>query len=113
MMLCEGRPWRGNRHCASCGGKRRSNWLERVLGWSLPTRYLHLVFTLPHELIPLLLLNPAALYRLPFDAAKGALLSITSSCPATYRRLTPARCSASPWNRASRGALSDAGRGVS
>jgi hypothetical protein len=67
----------GNRHCPECGGSRRSEWLQRVVGWSLPTTYLHLVLTLPHELEPLLLANRAALYGLLFRAANQALSEIT------------------------------------
>jgi hypothetical protein len=40
----------------------------------LPVRYFHWVFTLPAALRPLLLQNPAPLYRLLFESASATLL---------------------------------------
>ena len=40
-----------NRHCPTCNGPSRSDWLERMLEDRLPVRYSHIVFTVPHELI--------------------------------------------------------------
>jgi hypothetical protein len=38
------------RSCCVCGGPRRTLWKERVKSWALECDYLHIVFTLPHEL---------------------------------------------------------------
>ena len=62
-----------NRHCASCGQRKRLEWVDRILGWSLPIDYLHCVVTLPHEFIPLILANDNAMYRL-FFACVGRTL---------------------------------------
>jgi len=65
-----------NRHCPSCGGGEKADWLDRVLGWSLPTSYLQLIFTQPHELIPLTLANRADLYRLFFASVRLTLTDV-------------------------------------
>jgi len=66
-----------NRHCAQCGAVRRVEWLEQIMGWSLPTPYLHLVITVPHELNDLILANRRALYGLLFRAVRETLTQIT------------------------------------
>jgi len=65
----------GNRHCPSCQGVNSLQWLaaqEKVL---LPIPYFHLVFTLPHELNPLIQQNQRACYNLLFSSASDTLLS--------------------------------------
>ncbi|MEZ6102332.1 MAG: transposase zinc-binding domain-containing protein [Pirellulaceae bacterium] len=62
-----------NRHCASCGQRKRLEWVDRILGWSLPIDYLHCVVTLPHEFIPLILANDNAMYRLFFECVGRTL----------------------------------------
>ena len=39
-----------NRHCPKCQANARDRWLEARRRELLPTRYVHVVFTLPHEL---------------------------------------------------------------
>jgi hypothetical protein len=63
-----------NRHCPTCQGVNSFDWLDRQAAQLLPIPYFHLVFTLPHELNPLIQQNQAALYRLLFDAASATLL---------------------------------------
>lgn len=63
-----------NRHCALCQGQAAHRWLERQEAALLPVPYFHLVFTLPHELNPLIRQNQRALYRLLFAAASQTLL---------------------------------------
>jgi len=62
-----------NRHCASCGGRKRLEWVDRILGWAVSTNYVHCVVTLPHEFIPLMLANDNVLYRLFFQCVSQAL----------------------------------------
>jgi len=62
-----------NRHCTTCFGYDRAEWVGRVLSWSLPIDYLHGVFTLPHEFIPLILANERELYGCLFQAASRTL----------------------------------------
>src|ERR1017187_4237678 len=42
-----------NRHCPKCQSNARDRWLEARRRELLPTRYVHVVFTLPRELAPL------------------------------------------------------------
>ncbi len=63
-----------NRHCPLCQGQAARTWLARQEAALLPVPYFHLVFTLPHELNPLIRQNQRALYKLLFDAASQTLL---------------------------------------
>jgi hypothetical protein len=64
----------GNRHCPHCGGFKREEWIENRMQELLPTAYYHLVFTLPHELNPLILGNRTDLYKLLFNSASQTIL---------------------------------------
>jgi hypothetical protein len=64
----------GNRHCPHCGGFKREEWIENRMQELLPTAYYHLVFTLPHELNPLILGNRKELFKLLFDSASQTIL---------------------------------------
>lgn len=64
-----------NRHCPACQGAQAFNWLARQEAVLLPVPYFHLVFTLPHELNPLIRQNRRALFNLLFDAANQTLLA--------------------------------------
>ena len=63
-----------NRHCPTCQGVNSVKWLAKQAEVLLPIPYFHLVFTLPHELNPLIRHNQAALYDLLFASASAALL---------------------------------------
>ena len=63
-----------NRHCPLCQGQAARRWLDQQAAALLPVPYFHLVFTLPHELNPLIRQNRRALYRLLFQAASQTLL---------------------------------------
>jgi hypothetical protein len=65
----------GNRHCPNCGSLKREEWIENRLDELLPTPYYHLVFTLPHELNPLIMGNRKALFKLLFDAASQTIMN--------------------------------------
>jgi hypothetical protein len=65
-----------NRHCPKCGSKARDRWLEKQAEELLPVAYSHVIFTLPHELIPLALQNPRVVYRIFFRAVSQALLTV-------------------------------------
>jgi Putative transposase/Transposase zinc-binding domain len=64
----------GNRHCPNCGGLKKEQWIENLTADLLPTAYYHVVFTLPHELHPVILGNRKELFKLLFDAASQTLL---------------------------------------
>ncbi len=63
-----------NRHCPKCGSLAKAQWLEDRKADLLPVGYFHLVFTLPHELNPLLLVNKKLLCDILFKAVSQTLL---------------------------------------
>jgi hypothetical protein len=65
-----------NRHCPLCQGQAAHRWLEQQEAALLAVPYFHLVFTLPHELNPLIRQNPRVLYPLLFAAASQTLLEL-------------------------------------
>jgi len=67
-----------NRHCPQCGSTARDRWLAAHSEELLPVPYSHVVFTLPHELIPLALQNPRVVYGLLFRAVSQTLLTIAA-----------------------------------
>jgi hypothetical protein len=62
-----------NRHYPKCQAGRGALWVEREARSLLPVEYHHVVFTLPHELAPLALQNPALVYGLLFRAVAETL----------------------------------------
>ena len=64
-----------NRHCPKCQHVPRERWLERRKNEILPTDYFHVVFTLPHELNPVILNNKEVILNILFKAASQTLLS--------------------------------------
>ena len=65
-----------NRHCPRCQGNARNRWIEARSRELLPKPYVHIVFTLPHELAPLALQNKRVVYKLLFSASAATLLQI-------------------------------------
>lgn len=68
----------GNRHCPNCGGLKKEQWVENLTADMLPTPYYHIVFTLPHELHPIVMGNRRAMFKLLFDAASKTLLQLAT-----------------------------------
>ena len=64
----------GNRHCPNCQWHQALEWLEEQEKLLLPAPYFHVVFTLPHELNPLIQQNQRALYNLLFSSVSQTLL---------------------------------------
>ena len=62
-----------NRHCPKCQGSARAKWLAAEQALLLPIPYFHIVFTLPHQLNPLIRVNQRALYDLLFQTAAQTL----------------------------------------
>jgi Putative transposase/Transposase zinc-binding domain len=62
-----------NRHCPKCQALAKAKWLADRQSELLPVGYFHNVFTLPHELNPLVAANQAALYTLLFHAVAQTL----------------------------------------
>jgi hypothetical protein len=65
-----------NRHCPKCQTAAREQWIAARQRELLPTRYVHVVFTLPHRLAPLALQNKKVLYDLLFRASAETLLDV-------------------------------------
>ena len=65
-----------NRHCPKCQTSARERWIAARQRELLPTPYVHVVFTLPRELAPLLLQNRKIVYDLLFRASAETLLEV-------------------------------------
>src|SRR5467141_4761477 len=65
-----------NRHCPKCQAGARDRWIAARQRELLPTRYLHVVFTLPGRLAPLVLQNKKVLYGLLFRTSAETLLEV-------------------------------------
>ena len=63
-----------NRHCPKCQTLTKMRWIEARRAELLPTPYFHTVFTLTHELNPLVLSNKRLLLSLLFQSASETLL---------------------------------------
>lgn len=66
-----------NRHCPKCQSLDKERWLEDRKRDLLPTRYFHIVFTLPQQLRSLALRNQQVVYNLLFKAASETLKTLT------------------------------------
>ncbi len=67
-----------NRHCAKCQTNARDKWLTARETELLDVPYVHVVFTLPHQLSQLALSNKRVLYDLLFRASAATLLEIAA-----------------------------------
>src|SRR5712675_2698127 len=65
-----------NRHCPKCQTAARERWIAARQRELLPTRYVHVVFTLPPQLAPLALQNKKVIYDLLFRASAETLLEV-------------------------------------
>src|SRR5258708_6850213 len=65
-----------NRHCPKCQTAARERWIAARQRELLPTRYVHVVFTLPSQLTPLVLQNKKVIYDLLFRASAETLLEV-------------------------------------
>ena len=65
-----------NRHCPKCQTAAREHWIAARQRQLLPTRYVHVVFTLPSQLAPLVLQNKKVIYDLLFRASAETLLEV-------------------------------------
>ena len=65
-----------DRHCPKCQTAARERWIAARKRELLPTRYAHVVFTLPGRLAPLVLQNKNLLYDLLFRNSAETLLEV-------------------------------------
>jgi len=67
-----------NRHCPKCQVNARERWLKRRQQELLPVGYFHIVFSVPHDLIPLMWQNKKLLFSLLFQSAGSSLLKVAA-----------------------------------
>ena len=67
-----------NRHCPKCQTNARDKWLAARTKELMAVPYVHVVFTLPHQLAPLAFHNKKILYSLLFRASSASLLEIAA-----------------------------------
>jgi Putative transposase/Transposase zinc-binding domain len=65
-----------NRHCPKCQTAARDRWIAARQKELLPTRYVHVVFTLPAQLARLALQNKKLIYGLLLSASAETLLEV-------------------------------------
>jgi hypothetical protein len=78
-----------DRHCPTCQKRETAEWLKARLRRLLPTHYFHPVFTIPHELNPLVYCNRKTCYDILFRPASATGTSAPRS--ASRRSSTPGR----------------------
>src|SRR5262245_19424743 len=67
-----------NRHCPKCQAQARERWVRARERELLDVPYVHVVFTLPHGLLPLAHRNSARLYTWLFHASATTLRAIAA-----------------------------------
>ena len=67
-----------NRHCPKCQAQARERWLHARERELLDVPYVHVVFTLPHALLPLAYRNSARLYTWLFQASAATLREVAA-----------------------------------
>jgi hypothetical protein len=66
----------GNRHCPNCGGAKRDRWIDDRMSELLPTKYFHIVFTVPQELHSIFLCNRKKMFDLIFESGHYTLTKL-------------------------------------
>ena len=67
-----------NRHCPKCQTNARNKWLRSRQQELLPVTYYHVVFSVPHRVVPLMWQNKRALFALLFEASTATLLEVAA-----------------------------------
>ena len=65
-----------DRHCPKCQTAARDRWIAGRRRELLPTRYVHVVLTLPRHLAPVVLQNKQVVYDLLFRSSAETLLEV-------------------------------------
>jgi len=68
-----------NRHCPKCQTNARNKWLRSRQQELLPVTYYHVVFSVPHRLVPLMWQNKRVLFALLFEATASTLLEVAAN----------------------------------
>ncbi len=64
-----------NRHCPKCQGSKQSEWVDARMEQLLPVKHFHVVFTVPHELNEICLLDSRWFYSTLFECVGQTLTS--------------------------------------
>lgn len=67
-----------NRNCPECQAVQKEVWVDRRRAEVIDSPYFHVVFTLPHELNPLLYCNQELLYGLLHRCCSETLLELAA-----------------------------------
>jgi hypothetical protein len=67
-----------NRHCPKCQTNAREKWLCAREQELLPACYFHLVFSVPHALVPLIWQNKKILFSLLFQTSAATMLEVAA-----------------------------------
>jgi len=67
-----------NRNCPSCQAVNKEIWVDKRRAEVIDTPYFHVVFTLPHELNPLIYCNQKLLYSLLHQCSARTLLELSA-----------------------------------
>jgi len=65
-----------NRHCPKCQNLNKEKWVDKLTSSILPTKYFHIVFTIPSELNRICLVNQKVLYDILFHAASQTIITL-------------------------------------
>ena len=68
-----------NRNCPNCQAVNKEIWVDKRRAEVIDSPYFHVVFTLPHELNPLIYCNQKLLYGLLHRCAAETLLELSSN----------------------------------
>ena len=85
-----------NRSCPKCEGHKQVAWVDERGKELLPVPYFHLVFTLPHELNPLILRHRRNCLNILFQAVSETLLEV---CHTKLKGLPGFFCILHTWGR--------------
>jgi len=67
-----------NRNCPNCQAVNKEIWVDKRRAEVIDTPYFHVVFTLPHELNPLIYCNQKLLYSLLHQCSAQTLLELSA-----------------------------------
>ena len=68
-----------NRHCPKCQTLQKEKWIEARCEDLLPIQYFHVVFTIPSELNPLVIMNQRVMYNILFRSVSETLMELSNN----------------------------------
>ncbi len=68
-----------NRHCPKCQTLKKEQWIEAREQDLLPIQYFHVVFTIPSELNPVVIMNQKVMYDLLFHSVSETLVELSNN----------------------------------